>query len=207
MRGRLFVVLIALAAGAWSAVAVGTSGGAVVASSTQCAQVRIAGRATCLVTGQRCLRRYEQAYRRHGFTCSARSHRLTRLHSPGPASPPTSSTTTPTSITSPAPAPPVLTTTSSTTSTTTTTSGSPVPAFSCPTEAGVNRENDCPPADLSYPPPDFCSTHICIANFYNGRGTAVQCNDGEWSMSGGLRGACSYHGGESSNPPGPPPIY
>jgi hypothetical protein len=26
-------------------------------------------------------------------------------------------------------------------------------------------------------------------------------------MSGGIRGACSYHDGESSNPPGPPPIY
>jgi hypothetical protein len=35
----------------------------------------------------------------------------------------------------------------------------------------------------------------------------VQCNDGDWSMSGGIQGACSHHAGESSNPPGPPPIY
>lgn len=42
----------------------------------------------------------------------------------------------------------------------------------------------------------FCLTHSCIANFGNGHGTIVQCNDGEWSHSGGLPGACSYHGGE-----------
>ena len=44
--------------------------------------------------------------------------------------------------------------------------------------------------------PQFCSTHSCITNFPNGNGTIVQCNDGEWSHSGGLSGACSYHGGE-----------
>jgi hypothetical protein len=44
---------------------------------------------------------------------------------------------------------------------------------------------------------DFCSTHPCIENFYNGSGYIVQCNDGMWSHSGGLSGACSYHGGES----------
>jgi hypothetical protein len=42
----------------------------------------------------------------------------------------------------------------------------------------------------------FCLTHHCIGNFGNGHGTIVQCNDGEWSHSGGLPGACSYHGGE-----------
>ena len=42
----------------------------------------------------------------------------------------------------------------------------------------------------------FCSTHSCIANFPNGNGTIVQCNDGAWSHSGGLSGACSDHGGE-----------
>jgi hypothetical protein len=43
----------------------------------------------------------------------------------------------------------------------------------------------------------FCSTHTCIPNFPNGNGTIVQCNDGEWSHSGGLSGACSDHGGEN----------
>ena len=42
----------------------------------------------------------------------------------------------------------------------------------------------------------FCSTHMCIPNFPNGNGTVVQCEDGEYSHSGGLQGACSDHGGE-----------
>ena len=44
----------------------------------------------------------------------------------------------------------------------------------------------------------FCSTHTCIAYFPNGRGTIVQCVDGEWSHSGGIQGACSYHRGETA---------
>jgi hypothetical protein len=44
----------------------------------------------------------------------------------------------------------------------------------------------------------FCSTHSCIGNFDNGRGSVVQCADGEWSHSGGLPGACSGHGGENA---------
>jgi hypothetical protein len=43
----------------------------------------------------------------------------------------------------------------------------------------------------------FCDTHQCIDNFDNGTGYIVECNDGEWSHSGGRPGACSYHGGES----------
>jgi hypothetical protein len=43
---------------------------------------------------------------------------------------------------------------------------------------------------------DFCSTHSCIDNFYNGSGYIVQCADGMWSHSGGESGACSWHGGE-----------
>jgi hypothetical protein len=46
---------------------------------------------------------------------------------------------------------------------------------------------------------DFCASHACIDNFDNGNGYIVQCNDGMWSQSGGLSGACSYHGGESYN--------
>jgi hypothetical protein len=42
----------------------------------------------------------------------------------------------------------------------------------------------------------FCSTHSCIPSFDEGNGYIVQCADGEWSHSGGLSGACSYHGGE-----------
>jgi hypothetical protein len=43
----------------------------------------------------------------------------------------------------------------------------------------------------------FCAKHRCIGNFANGRGTIVQCQDGGWSHSGGIQGACSGHGGES----------
>jgi hypothetical protein len=43
----------------------------------------------------------------------------------------------------------------------------------------------------------FCSTHQCIENFPNGNGSIVECQDGEWSHSGGLSGACSDHGGET----------
>jgi hypothetical protein len=43
----------------------------------------------------------------------------------------------------------------------------------------------------------FCGTHTCIDNFANGTGYIVQCEDGEWSHSGGRPGACSYHGGET----------
>jgi hypothetical protein len=54
-----------------------------------------------------------------------------------------------------------------------------------------------PPTAVGGSEADFCSTHACIDNFYNGSGYIVQCNDGMWSHSGGLQGACSYHGGES----------
>jgi hypothetical protein len=42
---------------------------------------------------------------------------------------------------------------------------------------------------------DFCTTHDCIPNYPNGRGTTVQCSDGSFSHSGGIQGACSHHGG------------
>jgi hypothetical protein len=56
-----------------------------------------------------------------------------------------------------------------------------------------------PPSPAPPSGASFCNSHACIANFDNGNGYIVQCNDGMWSHSGGLSGACSYHGGESSN--------
>lgn len=57
-------------------------------------------------------------------------------------------------------------------------------------------------APIAPPPPpgvtetgDFCSTHDCIPNYPNGKGTTVQCADGSYSQSGGRQGACSHHGG------------
>jgi hypothetical protein len=52
------------------------------------------------------------------------------------------------------------------------------------------------PGNLIYSPPgSFCSYFACIGNFWNGRGYVVECNDGDYSKSGGIRGACSYHHG------------
>ncbi len=45
------------------------------------------------------------------------------------------------------------------------------------------------------PPSAFCNYFSCISNFPNGRGYVVECHDGEYSKSGGIQGACSYHGG------------
>ncbi|MGK5552232.1 hypothetical protein ACSNOI_11505 [Actinomadura kijaniata] len=45
------------------------------------------------------------------------------------------------------------------------------------------------------PPSEICSHFACIGNFWNGKGYLVQCRDGEYSMSGGRRGACSHHDG------------
>lgn len=44
--------------------------------------------------------------------------------------------------------------------------------------------------------PSVCDYFDCIDNFSNGKGYFEQCRDGTYSMSGGRRGACSYHGGE-----------
>lgn len=45
-------------------------------------------------------------------------------------------------------------------------------------------------------PGDVCSYFDCIGNFFNGHGYMVECRDATYSMSGGVRGACSDHGGE-----------
>lgn len=50
---------------------------------------------------------------------------------------------------------------------------------------------------VSSPDGTVCSYFDCIANFYNGRGYMVECSDGTYSMSGGISGACSHHGGVS----------
>lgn len=54
---------------------------------------------------------------------------------------------------------------------------------------------------VTSPPADICSYFNCIGNFDNGRGYMVECHDGMYSMSGGIRGACSYHDGEAA------PVY
>lgn len=57
---------------------------------------------------------------------------------------------------------------------------------------------DFNPGNLIYSPPGaFCTYFSCISTFWNGRGFVNQCNDGEYSRSGGIRGDCSHHGGEA----------
>jgi hypothetical protein len=51
---------------------------------------------------------------------------------------------------------------------------------------------------------DFCASHACIDNFYDGGGYIVQCNDGMWSHSGGLPGACSTTAARAATSTGDP---
>lgn len=57
-----------------------------------------------------------------------------------------------------------------------------------------------PPPPPATPAGGFCSIHDCIPNYSNGNGYTVQCADGTYSHSGGIQGACSYHGGEAGYP-------
>ncbi len=69
----------------------------------------------------------------------------------------------------------------------------------CGAPANPYHLNLCGRGSLVYDPPaDVCSYFDCIANFSNGKGYMVECRDGTYSMSGGRRGACSYHDGEGS---------
>jgi hypothetical protein len=51
---------------------------------------------------------------------------------------------------------------------------------------------------VTTPPSDICAYFSCIENFGNGSGYMVECNDGMYSMSGGIDGVCSDHRGEGS---------
>lgn len=48
---------------------------------------------------------------------------------------------------------------------------------------------------ITTPAAGTCKYFSCIENFGNGRGYMVECNDGTYSMSGGIEDACSDHGG------------
>ncbi len=50
-------------------------------------------------------------------------------------------------------------------------------------------------SSISSPPRDICQYIPCIASFWNGNGYVIQCRDGTFGKSGGLRGSCSGHGG------------
>lgn len=80
---------------------------------------------------------------------------------------------------------------------TTDTAPRPPAAFNyCGAPANPWHYNFCGGSLITSPAADVCNYFNCIANFGNGVGYMVQCNDGTYSMSGGRRGACSSHGGE-----------
>ena len=82
--------LVALAVGLQSAQS--SRGTARLAEAGRCHKgsvaARIGGKRLCLRTGQRCKKRFERQYRRHGFHCKAGHLRKVRKHPPPPPSPP-----------------------------------------------------------------------------------------------------------------------
>jgi hypothetical protein len=52
------------------------------------------------------------------------------------------------------------------------------------------------PGNLIYHPPSkFCTYFNCIASFWSGKGYVEECQDSTYSLSGGIPGSCSHHGG------------
>jgi len=49
---------------------------------------------------------------------------------------------------------------------------------------------------ITAPPSAFCSYFNCIASFWNGHGYVEECQDATYSLSGGIQGSCSHHGGD-----------
>jgi hypothetical protein len=55
--------------------------------------------------------------------------------------------------------------------------------------------NFCVGLTITSTPVGFCTYFACIPSFANGRGFVMQCQDGMYSLSGGIPGSCSQHGG------------
>ena len=50
--------------------------------------------------------------------------------------------------------------------------------------------------EIKDPPSDFCSYFACVATFHNGEGYVVQCDDDQFSMTGGEgKATCISHDG------------
>ncbi len=49
---------------------------------------------------------------------------------------------------------------------------------------------------ITAPPATFCSYFSCIAGFWNGQGYIEQCQDGIYTLAGGVGGDCDAHGGD-----------
>ena len=72
----------------------------------------------------------------------------------------------------------------------------PAPKNLCGAPSNPWGFNFCGGATITSPPGNFCQYFNCIGNFWNGRGYVIECQDGTYSKSGGIRGSCSYHGGD-----------
>jgi hypothetical protein len=71
-----------------------------------------------------------------------------------------------------------------------------VPQGACGAPANPWGYTFCGGSVITSPPANFCSAFACIASFWNQtNGYVVQCRDGLFSHSGGVRGSCSSHGG------------
>jgi len=72
----------------------------------------------------------------------------------------------------------------------------PTPPPSCQAINGNPWCYNFVPGTLIYnPPSNFCDYFACLGNFWNGNGYVVECRDSRYSLSGGMQGACSHHGG------------
>jgi hypothetical protein len=49
---------------------------------------------------------------------------------------------------------------------------------------------------ITSPPANFCIYFSCITNFRNGQGYVVECQDGAFSLTGGVAGSCADHKGD-----------
>lgn len=107
------------------------------------------------------------------------------------ATPTTAPTATPIPTDTPQPAPTQVPTTAPT--------QVPPTATPTPVHTGVNGNpwgyDFVPGNAITSPPAAFCNYFACIANFWNGHGYVEECSDSMYSLSGGIRGVCSHHGG------------
>ena len=49
---------------------------------------------------------------------------------------------------------------------------------------------------ITLPPANFCIYFSCITNFRAGQGYVIECNDGAFSLTGGVAGSCADHKGD-----------
>ncbi|MGC1212142.1 MAG: hypothetical protein WA890_12855, partial [Micromonospora sp.] len=75
------------------------------------------------------------------------------------------------------------------------TSPSPSPGDLCGAPQNPYGYNYCGGSYIYSPATDVCDYFDCVAEFWDGRGYMVQCNDGLHSMTGLPGGPCADHGG------------